>query len=423
MSEISYLALETAAWSSEAMFCTHTSLTGSSPKRSTRPGASLLLIGAILLTIAACDSDGGSVTGDAGSGSADAGGNCNPACSGDTPICAASGTCVECEVSAHCPAEAPLCNGSQCVAGCAGSAVTADLVTRPPDIIWVVDQSGSMDQETSYVQQKINDFVTIIDASGIDYRVVMIADPDADNAICVAPPLAGASCGDNTRFRLVPTEVASHDGPELAVGEYSQYQDFLRTDSLKHFVFVTDDDSDWSASEFTDAVLALPPAGSFDGFRVHGIYAFGTPGGEGCDGAFGSGAAEGTVYTELIAATGGASGVICTGNWDQVFMDIQASVISGSQIACDLAIPPPPANETIDPGNVDVRYLPGGVSPGATLGRVTDAGSCGASGGWYYDDPAAPTQIILCPASCTEIRSDQAASLQIEFGCSTGGIG
>jgi hypothetical protein len=365
--------------------------------------------------LAACGSSPGG-GGDGGGGGPDGGGGtCDPACGGDTPFCV-DGTCVACELDEQCPAEAPLCRAGACIEGCAGSEAQANLVTRPPDIIWVVDQSGSMDQETAYVQDKIDDFVSIIDASGIDYRVVMIADPQADNAICVPEPLAGPSCGNNTRFRLVDREIRSHDGPQAVIEEYARYSDFLRTDSLKHIVFVTDDDSDMSAAAFTAAVNALQPAGSFEGFRVHGIYAFGS-GSNGCTGPFGSGAADGTVYTTLIAQTGGAAGVICTGNWDQVFADIQASVISGAEVACNLAIPAPPDGQTLDPSTVNVRYLAGGVSPGTTLPRVDSAAACGASGGWYYDDPANPTQIILCDATCTTIQGDTMAAVQVEFGC------
>lgn len=395
-----------------------------------------------LLFVTACGSnDTGAMNPDAAGGGGcvtsddcPAGQTCDPAtgvcggggctsddqCGGATPACRDDGQCVECVSSDDCPVETPLCEASECVEGCAGTDVTADFVMRPSDIIWVVDQSGSMDQETQYVQQRINDFAALIDSSGIDYRVVMIADPTANNAICVPPPLAGPMCDDNVRFRLVPEEVGSNDGPQLAVQTYDQYSDFLRPDSLKHFVFVTDDDSNWSAMQFTDAVLALPPTDMFAGFKVHGIYAFGTPGDpDGCDGPFGSGAAEGTVYTELIAQTMGASGVICTGDWTQVFDDITAAVVAGSQVSCELVIPPPPMGETLDPTKVNVRYLAGGVAPGVTIGRVDTAADCGADGGWYYDDNAAPTMIILCPATCTEVQSDQAANIQVEFGCST----
>lgn len=302
-------------------------------------------------------------------------------------------------------------------AACATTSANADVEKLPADIIWIVDQSGSMDQETEHVQAQINSFAALIDVSGIDYHVVMIADPDAGNAICVPPPLAGPACGDNTRFRLVPTKVNSNDGPELAVQEYPAYADFLRPNATKHFVFVTDDDSDLSAAEFTAQVLALQPPDTFAGFKVHAIYAYGTPGGNGCDGPFGSGASEGTVYTELVAQTAGAAGVICTGDWAQVFNDITEAVVAGATVSCDMEIPAPPQGETLDPAKVNVNYLQGGTPPGEPILRVNAQADCGDAGGWYYDDNAAPQRILLCPATCTQVQADPAASIQVQFGC------
>jgi len=341
----------------------------------------------------------------------------NDECSGATPVCHSNGYCVQCETSADCPADTPLCSNTTCMAGCAGTAVAADFVKIPSDIIWVVDQSGSMNQETAYVQQKLNDFATLIDASGIDYHVVMIANPTSTNPICVPPPLGGPSCGDNVRFKLVPIKVGSTNGPQLAVANYSGYSSFLRPEAAKHFVFVTDDNSAWSAAMFTSSLLALPPAGMFTGFKVHAIYAFGTPGGLGCTGPFGTGAAEGTVYTELVAQTGGAAGVICTGDWTQVFQDITQAVVSGARVSCELAMPTPPMGQTLDTALVNVRYLPGGVAPGDTIPKVNSAADCGAAGGWYYDDPVAPTKIIMCPTTCDNVQNDPAANLKVELGC------
>ncbi|MDQ3366212.1 MAG: VWA domain-containing protein [Myxococcota bacterium] len=362
------------------------------------------------------DGDG---AGDGDGGPADAACTTNDECSADAPVCHASGACVECGGSADCPEDAPVCTTSNtCEAACAGNEVAADFVTRPSDIIWVVDQSGSMDQETVHVQAKINDFVTLISASNIDYRVVMIATPGGSNAICVPPPLGGPSCGNNTQFRLVNQRVGSTDGPPLAVSKYSLYSDFLRPDAAKHFVFVTDDNSRMSAANFTTAVNGLMPAGMFTGFKVHGIYAYGS-GSTGCTGAFGSGANAGTVYTQLIAQTGGAAGVICTGDWAQVFQDITQAVVAGSQVSCDLVIPTPPTGETLDPSKVNVKYQMGGTAPATTLPQVESVADCTSAGGWYYDDNAAPTTITFCAATCTSVQSDPAANVKVEFGCST----
>lgn len=334
-------------------------------------------------------------------------------------VCGPNGVCVECETGNECPVEAAICDNGTCVAGCAGDQATAMLAESPSDIIFIVDQSGSMDQETVYVQQKINDFVALIDPSGIDYRVVMIADPNAGNAICVPPPLGGANCGNNTRFRLVAERVSSHNGPELVITEYSRYSDFLRLDAMKHFVFVTDDESALTAAQFTSMLQALQPTGMFASYKVHGIYAYGMAGGNGCSGPFGAGAGEGLVYTELIAQTGGASGVICTGDWTTVFADISQAVLSGSRVACDFPLPAPPMGESLDPSRVNVRYLEGGMAPGTSLPKAMDAAACDPAGGWYYDNDAAPTTVTLCPASCSAVQADAAADIRIEFGCST----
>jgi hypothetical protein len=337
-------------------------------------------------------------------------------CGPEAPICTDEGFCVQCESSADCPAELPVCGGDTCVASCAGDEVSADFITLPTDIIWVVDQSGSMDQETAHVQANINTFASLIDASTIDYRVVMNATTSNSNAICVPGPLGGASCGNNTRFRLVNQRIGSHDGPQRALSRYSSYSDFLRPDSMKHFVFVTDDESGMSAAAFNSGLAALQPA--ITNFKVHGIYAFGTPT-IGCTGAFGTGAADGTVYTSLIAQTGGAAGVICNDDWTQVFDDITAAVVSGSQVSCEITMPAPPRGQELDPSLVNVKYLMGGVAPGTILGQVPSAGDCSTGGGWYYDDNAAPTKITLCPATCSTVQQDSAANVKVEFGCAT----
>lgn len=47
-----------------------------------------------------------------------------------------------------------------------------------------------------------------------------------------------------------------------------------------------------------------------------------------------------------------------------------------------------------------------------------DGADC-STGGWYYDDIDAPTRIILCPNSCSEISTDAAGRVDIELGCTT----
>jgi hypothetical protein len=335
-------------------------------------------------------------------------------CTGDTPYCVQN-NCAECRTSADCPTDAPVCGNGQCTASCAGDEVNASFVSLPSDIIWIVDQSGSMNQETQYVQAKINDFANAINASAIDYRVVMIARSSGTNAICVPAPLSNGTCGNNTRFRLVNQVIGSNDGPQKMLDQYNNYADFLRPEAMKHIVFVTDDNSNLSAVNFKNGLAAKMPTGIFDNYKVHAIYSY--PGR--CSGNFGSGAADGTVYTTLVTDTGGARGVICNDDWTTVFNDIQAAVVSGSQVACELEMPEPQNGQTLDPTKVNVKYLAGGVAPGTTLSQVPDAAACTAAGGWYYDNNTTPTKITLCPSTCTTIQADANASVKVELGCST----
>lgn len=342
----------------------------------------------------------------------------NSECSAEAPICTAAGTCAECESSADCPDDRPVCGSGSCMASCAGEEVNADFVTLPSDIIWVVDQSGSMNQETQYVQQQINAFASAIETSGIDFHVVMIARKAGGNAICVPAPLGGTACGDNTRFKLVNQYVDSRNGPAVAVSQYPNYSSFLRPEAMKHFIFVTDDDSSQTAATFTNALAAVMPTGMFANYKVHGIYGRSATGGK-CSGAFGSAVRAGDIYTTLINDTGGAGGVICDNDWTNVFTQIQTAVVTGSQVSCEINVPEASGGGSIDPNQVNVKYLMGGVGPGTTLPQVTSEAACGANGGWYYDAPSAPTKILLCPQTCTSVQADVTASVKIELGCST----
>ena len=50
----------------------------------------------------------------------------------------------------------------------------------------------------------------------------------------------------------------------------------------------------------------------------------------------------------------------------------------------------------------------------------TLAAACPMSGNaWYYDDPAHPTKIVLCDATCGAIEVDSTGEIDVQLGCST----
>src|SRR5262245_27178640 len=64
----------------------------------------------------------------------------------------------------------------------------ATQATAPVDILWVIDNSGSMGEEEDRVQDNMNNFAMSIAASGVDYHVIVITDTGHVN---VPPPLGG----------------------------------------------------------------------------------------------------------------------------------------------------------------------------------------------------------------------------------------
>jgi hypothetical protein len=86
-------------------------------------------------------------------------------------------------------------------------------------------------------------------------------------------------------------------------------------------------------------------------------------------------------------------------------------------LGCDYAIPPPPGGQALNPGDVNFSYAPGGSGTPVTLLRATDLAACNGQPGWYYDNNSAPTEIILCPASCSTVENDTSGVVNVLYGC------
>jgi hypothetical protein len=169
---------------------------------------------------------------------------------------------------------------------CAQSNTKADLRKKPVDIVFIIDNSASMASEIQSVQASVNDnFAKIIAESGVDYRVIMLADFGYFNgnarSICVTGGLnPGQACPANSadavyagapklnapRFFHYDPDGAKHDkatsvgslnslcralewyakpdGWKLAPQGWGQW---LRKDALKVFVEITDDHASCSA--------------------------------------------------------------------------------------------------------------------------------------------------------------------------------
>jgi hypothetical protein len=129
-------------------------------------------------------------------------------------------------------------------------------------------------------------------------------------------------------------------------------------------------------------------------------------------------AAADTSGFQRIAAAGGTLRPVMIDPRGDFSQQLGAALdaTAAREVACDLALPEPPAGKRLDYDTVNV-VLEG--EQRTTLPRVDGASSCSSAGGWYYDvDPAlgAPSRLNVCKSSCA--RTD-AAQLSIELGCRT----
>jgi hypothetical protein len=305
---------------------------------------------------------------------------------------------------------------------CAAVTQEAETKKQPADIIWALDNSGSMLTEAQAVQDNMNIFAQQIIASGIDVRVVILSNPQTiilgipiGNGVCVSAPLGSGQCPNDSlppRYLHLPVNVGSWDALNLLTSKYPEYKSMLRPEASKTFVVVTDDNAtaapNNNAAAFSAAVTALDPV-MFKKWTLSGVY---------CSTPCLNCAAVGTVYEDLRKQTGGVSGDMCLTDFAPVFKALAEAVITGSKLACEWAIPPPPLGQTFDPKLVNVIYTPDGQAS-RDLFNVPSPADCGTQGGWFYDDNAKPTKVLACPSTCTEIQADLKAKIAVAFGCKT----
>ncbi len=96
---------------------------------------------------------------------------------------------------------------------------------------------------------------------------------------------------------------------------------------------------------------------------------------------------------------------------------LQAIQGAAARLSCVYAIPAPPIGQALDPAKVNVEVTAGNRT--VALGQVVDRSRCDGRGGWYYDDPAAPTQIFLCDSTCAPAGGAAPTRIDVTFGCKT----
>ncbi|HEX4336968.1 MAG TPA: vWA domain-containing protein [Polyangiaceae bacterium] len=103
----------------------------------------------------------------------------------------------------------------------------------------------------------------------------------------------------------------------------------------------------------------------------------------------------------------------------QQFVDTMNKIRAKSVVPCQYALPPPPAGSMLDPSKVNVQFIPPGQTTPIVVNGVTMATCDPTSGGWYYDNPGAPTKINLCPSTCSAVTNMIGGRINVAVGCAT----
>ena len=99
------------------------------------------------------------------------------------------------------------------------------------------------------------------------------------------------------------------------------------------------------------------------------------------------------------------------------FIDAMNKIRASAAVSCEFVVPKEGSSGPIDFNKVNVTITPPGGA-GQPLLKAANAGQCHPqTGGWYYDQPAAPTRVLLCPASCSTVKADTGMTVQLEIGC------
>lgn len=305
----------------------------------------------------------------------------------------------------------------------------AQNMRQPADIIFGVDTTGSMAEEIGFTEQNMNAFSQQISNAGIDVHVILISGlqdgmqevPIYVDGVCIDAPLGTGSCPADAKppsYAHIAHPLADWDILQGYIDTYSMYKQYLRADSFKTFVSISDGDIAGnpilqqpinSADKFIDAVSRLEPQSSlWNDWRYSAIYSFS---------ACGVGNDVGTVHADLVQRTHGIAGDLCLQDFKPVFDDLAKQVTQVVRLACQWEIPSAPQGETFDAKETNVQLSLDGHTE--QLGKAPSVADCGARDGWYYDSDAAPRRVIACPSTCSRIQLAQDAQVRVLFGCET----
>jgi hypothetical protein len=371
--------------------------------------------------------NGGSGDTDGGNGSGDGGSN-GTSSGGPTPGHGVPVTSVT-----------PVSGGSACASQALGAAAGS------LDIFIMLDKSQSMSDKTAnggskwdVITQSIDDFVNDPKSAGIEAGIGFFGiatgsgggDRGSNSTSCTAadyaspvvpiaalPPNAkpiADAIGRQGPEGNTPTEPALHG----AINYAAQWAQQHPTHKVI-VVFATDGLPNGCNSSVAGAA-AIAAAG-VKGPPPILTYVIGVFGDQDCPGGVTQGQQCDVVSnTNEIAKGGGTQSafiVNASGDTGAQFLQALNSIRGANSVGCDFAVPSPSGGKIVDFSRATVEYTSGGGNA-MSLSWVASASDCDPkTGGWYYNSTTAPNHMLLCDASCTEVKADPMARVDVTLAC------
>jgi Mg-chelatase subunit ChlD len=299
---------------------------------------------------------------------------------------------------------------------CTSTSAAAELI--PLDLLILLDRSGSMDDQvkwpgaTGAIKSFVNDPASKGVNVGIVYFPVDVQGDDCNEKLYEKPVVDVAALPGNAKAITDSIDATSAQGNDTptwgALNGALHFATALQDAHPDHkviVVFATDGDPTacTDAQQDPSTIAELPKSAlDYNGVETYVI------------------AMAGATIDNLNkwAAAGG------TGQAYDVSQNIQAfsqkmADIRKAALACQFNIPAPPKGQKLDPERVNVKYAPGDGSTPVTIPQSKNLADCGNAPGWYYDNGAQPTKILLCPSTCAIVQKDAKATLDVMFGCKT----
>lgn len=338
--------------------------------------------------------------------------------------------------------------------------VTVDVVENKPfDMFIMYDQSGSMGENTpvgtkwTAIGNAVTAFVN--DPGNADVGVGMAFFPltpppcNAPSATCVCIPFinicgstGGGSCtAADYAVPTVPIETLPTVAPKIisAIGAHNPGGGTPTAPALAGALQYAEG---WAAAHLDrKTIVVLATDGDPTGCTANAVSDVATIAAGGLAAnppvqTFVVGVGSSLTSLNSIAAAGGTTQALIvdasSGDPTKQFLDamnkirqkvtqtVTSTQVVSKPVPCQWGIPASPDGKTFDKTKVNVQYTDTAAGVTSQVGAVTTQADCAnVAQGWYYDDPANPTQVLVCPQTCTTVQAILGVEVQVVFGCST----